>query len=227
MFAVQIFFVRKITYNLVLITTMSEILTNILLFCIKLIVTIVKTLLPLTLLVILLLKMGGFYAILSYERHEIREKVERKLLNSIEKSELICIVANTENLPKIKWERAEKEFSFEGNLYDVVYAENALGVTHYYCLSDKDETILEAKIDKLLEKQSEHLPFGRQSKAMLNFLSEPLTIHQNPTFCFNYFFDKNPSIFSNLSIFYPSDFVSKLKQPPQFSWYFWTQSRTE
>jgi hypothetical protein len=177
----------------------------------------VKTLLSLTLLFALLLKMGGFYAILSFEREEIREKVERKIINSLNKSELICIVADSENQSKIEWERPEKEFRFESNLYDVVYSENRLGVTYYYCLSDIDETKLEAKIDKLLENQTEKSPFGNQSKLIINFLSEPLIAHNNPTFHFNHFIDKKPSIFPILSIFYPSDFVSKLKQPPQFS----------
>ncbi len=176
-----------------------------------------KTLLSLALLFALLLKMGGFYAILSVEREEIREEVEQKIIKSLKKSELICIVANPENLSKIEWERTGKEFSFEGDLYDVAYSENALGVTYYYCLSDKDETILEAKIDKLLENQTDKSPFGNQSKSMLNFLSEPLTIHQNPTFYFNYFIDKKNSIFPNFSVFCSSDYVLKLKQPPQFS----------
>ncbi len=161
--------------------------------------------------------MGGFYAILSFEHEEIREKVEQKLIKSLNKSELVCVVDNDKNFPKIEWERPEKEFRFEGNLYDVVYKEKAFEVTYYYCLSDKDETILEAKIDKLLENETKHLPLGSQSKSMLNFLSEPSTIHQNPTFYFNYFIDKKSSIFPNLSVFYPTDFVSKLKQPPQFS----------
>jgi hypothetical protein len=161
--------------------------------------------------------MGGFYAILSYERYEIREKVEQKLLNSLKKSELICIVENAENLSKIIWERPEKEFEFEGNLYDVVYSENILGITHYYCLSDKDETKLEAKIDKLLENQTEKSPSGNQSKRILHFFSEPLITHSKPTFNFNYFINKNSSVFTNLTIFHLSDFVSKLKQPPQLS----------
>jgi hypothetical protein len=161
--------------------------------------------------------MGGFYAILSFEREEIREKVEQKLIKSLNKSELVCVVDNDKNSSKIEWERPEKEFRFEGNLYDVVYSENTLGITHYYCLSDKAETILEAKIDKLLENQTDKSPFGNQSKLILHFLSEPLITHHNSTFCFNHFIDKKLSIFPILSIFYPSDFVSKLKQPPQFS----------
>ena len=176
-----------------------------------------KTILSLTLLVILLLKMGGFYAILSFEREEIREKMERKLINSLEKSKLICIVENTENLSKISWERPNKEFRFEGNLYDVAYVETISDVNYYYCLSDKDEMKLEAKIDKFLENNTEKLPFGNNSKLILHLFSEPFISHQNPTFNFHHFIDKKPSIFSNLTIFYPTDFVSELKQPPQFS----------
>jgi hypothetical protein len=197
--------------------TVSEFSLNIPLICIKLIIGIVKTLLSLTLLFALLLKMGGFYAILSFEREEIREKVERKLLNSIQKSELICIVENAENLSKIEWERSEREFSFEGNLYDVVYKETIAGVNHFYCLSDDDETKLEAKIDKLLETQNNHSSSGNHSKLILDFLSEPLIFSQNPLFYFQYFIDKKPSISSNLAILFLSDYVSKLKQPPQFS----------
>ena len=161
--------------------------------------------------------MGGFYAILSFEREEIREKVEQKILNSLDKSELICIVENAENLSKIAWERPEIEFRFEGNLYDVVYKENAFGVTYYYCLSDKDETKLEAKIDKILKNQTDHSPFGNQSKLIMDFLSQPLISCQNQTFYFKYFIHKKPSIPSNLAIFFFSDYVSSLKHPPQFS----------
>jgi hypothetical protein len=176
-----------------------------------------KTLLSLILFFALLLKMGGFYAILSFEREEIREKVEQKIIKSLHKSELICIVADDTNFSKIEWERLEKEFRFEGNLYDVVYSENALGVTHYYCLSDENETKLELKINKLLENQTDKSPFGNQSKLILHFLSEPLITNNKPIFNFNHFIDKKLSVFPILSIYYPSNFVSKLKQPPQFS----------
>ena len=161
--------------------------------------------------------MGGYYAILNYERHEIREKVENKIIKSLKKSELICIIANAENLPKIEWERPAKEFKFEGNLYDIAYTENDCGINYYYCLSDKDETILKTKIDKFLDKQSENFPLGNQLKHILQFLLEPLLIHQNTAFCFKYFGKQNTSIFPNLTIFFTSNFVSKLKQPPQLS----------
>lgn len=176
-----------------------------------------KILLSLILFFALLLKMGGFYAILSYERHEIREKVEHKIIKSLKKSDLICIVANAENLPKIVWERPTKEFRFEGNLYDVAYVEKVSGINHYYCLGDEDETKLELKIGKLLDNQIENIPLGDNTKLILYLLSQPLIAQKNPLFYFNHFSAHKSSIFSHLTIFHLSDFVSKLKQPPQLS----------
>ena len=183
--------------------------------CIKLITNTVKILLSLILLSALLLKMGGYYAILSFEREEIREKVEQKIIKSLKKSELICIIADAENLPKITWERPEKEFSFEGNLYDVVHIEEVSGITYYYCLSDKDETILEAKIDKLLENQTESSSIGGNAKLVLYLIAQPLITQQNFSFHFHYFSPKNTFIFPDLTISFTSNFVSTLKQPPQ------------
>jgi hypothetical protein len=178
---------------------------------------VMKALLSLTLFFALLLKMGGYYAILSIERAEIREKVEQKIIKSLPKSKLICIAANAENFSKISWERPEKEFSFEGNLYDIVFAENVDGTNYYYCLSDKAETEIEAKLNQWLDNQTEHLPFSTNSKHILQLLSEPSTIHRNPSFLFYHFFSEISSIFPNLVAFHTSDFVSTLEQPPQYS----------
>jgi hypothetical protein len=178
--------------------------------------TVMKTLLSLTLFFALLLKMGGYYAVLSIERLEIRAKVEQNIVKSFQKSDLVCIVANLENLPKMVWERPEKEFSFEDSFYDVVFMENIAGITYYYCLSDKAETEIEAKMEQWLDNQTEHLPFSNNAKHILQLLSEPSTIHQNPSFLFQYFFYEIPSTFPNLVSSHFSDFVSKLKQPPQF-----------
>ena len=183
----------------------------------KLIEDIMKLFSSLVLFFAFLLKMGGFYAILSIERHEIREKVEQKIIKSLKKSELICIVANSENSSKITWERPQKEFRFEGNLYDVAFVEVELGITYYYCLNDTDETKLTLKIDKLLENQTEHLPSGDSAKLILHLLSEPLITYHYPVFYFTFFSKKTTSIFPNLSIFYRLNFLPTLKNPPEIS----------
>jgi len=160
--------------------------------------------------------MGGFYAILSYEKYEIREKVAQKLIKSLKKSELICIAANAENLPKIRWEHPAKEFEFEGNLYDVAFFETISGINYYYCLSDNDETKLELKFNQLINYQTDNIPLGDNAKLILYLLAQPLIAQQNSSFYFNYFSLKKPFISTHLPIFHTSDFISKLEQPPQF-----------
>ena len=200
-----------------LVTIIWENTVKLILFVLNLLLIQLKALLSLILFSALLLKMGGFYAILSYERHEIRENVEHKIIKSLKKSELICIIANAENLSKIVWERPQKEFRFNGNLYDIAYLETISGINYYYCLTDKAETKLELKINKLFNNQTQNMPLGDNAKLILYLLVQPLIAHQNPSFYFNYFSPEKASVFPNLIIFHASDFVSKLKQPPQLS----------
>lgn len=161
--------------------------------------------------------MGGFYAILSYEKHEIREKVAQKLIKSLKKSELICIAANAENSPKIRWEHPDKEFKFEGDLYDVAHYETISGINYYYCLRDNDESKLELKFSQLLNNQMDRMPIGDNAKLILYLLAQPLIAQQNSLFHFNYFSPQKAFNSTHLPIFHTSDFISKLEQPPQFS----------
>ncbi len=159
--------------------------------------------------------MGGFLAITSIEREIIKENVEKKLTKSFKKNELTCIVINAQNSDKITWKSADKEFRFEDKFYDVVFTEIKDNQTYYYCLSDEDETRLELKINQLLDKQSEQLPFESNTKSFIQFLLEPLTLHANSTFSFDYFTPLNTPKFSQISSLYFSDLIQKLKRPPQ------------
>jgi hypothetical protein len=175
-----------------------------------------KAIFSYSLLFIFFLKMGGFLAIMSVEREIIKENVEEKLAKSFKKSDLTCIVANPENLTKISWESFDKEFRFEGKLYDIVFTEIKGNQTYYYCLSDEEETRLETKINLFLDKKPEQLPFGNNAKSFLQFLLEPLTIHTNSLLDFKYFTELQSFKFPQISFPKISDLISKLKRPPQY-----------
>lgn len=175
-----------------------------------------KSILSLFIFFTLLVKMGGYYAYLMIERENIREKIEREITQSIPKSALKCIIANPKNSAKIEWRRSEKEFKFEGELYDIVSVEIHNGTAYYFCVNDKTETLLEAKIDNLLEHQADHLPFSDHSKHFLTLLLEPITIHQIPYYFFNYFAAEYQSNFPQILIALSSSIVFEREQPPQF-----------
>jgi hypothetical protein len=175
-----------------------------------------KSLLSLFIFFTLLVKMGGYYAYLMIERENIREKIEYKIVQSIPKSALKCIIANPENIAKIEWRRSAKEFKFEGNLYDIVSIKIHKGTTYYFCINDQAETLLETKIDNLLEHQVHHLPFSDHVKHFLTLLIEPIIIHQTPYYFFNYFAAEYKSNFPQFLIALSSSILFEREQPPQF-----------
>lgn len=158
--------------------------------------------------------MGGFYAYLSYQKEDIRENIEQKIIKNLHKSELNLIIANEKNLKKLNWEREGKEFEFEGDFFDIVFTEIKSGITYYYCFKDKDEKILEAKINQLLQNQDDGLP-QNQDKTILQLLLELFTVYPINVFHFNYFSIKNLSDFPKYTFPFSSEYVLKLKHPPQ------------
>ena len=64
--------------------------------------------------------------------------MEREMLALIPESSLNVFVAE-ELGDKIVWEEANKEFSFEGTLYDVARIKKTDGKTFLYCINDKQE----------------------------------------------------------------------------------------
>lgn len=175
-----------------------------------------KSLLSLFIFFTFFVKMGGYYAFLMIERENIREKMEYKLVQSIPKSALKCIIANPENIAKIEWRRSAKEFKFEENLYDVVSIQIHKRTTYYFCINDQAETLLETKIDDLLKHQADHLPFSHHTKHFLTLLLEPIIIHQTPYYFFNYFVAEYKSNFPPFLIALSSSILFEREKPPQF-----------
>ena len=174
-----------------------------------------RSIFAITLLFIFLLKMGGFYSYLCYQKEEIRENIEQKIIKNLRKSELNLIIANEENLSKIDWEREGKEFEFEGDFYDIVFTEIKSGITYYYCFKDKGETILEAKINQFLKNQEGELPQNQHTKTILQLLLEPFMVHSINAFRFDYFPIKDLLGFPKYTFPISSEYILKLKRPPQ------------
>ncbi|MGB8704300.1 MAG: hypothetical protein WCD31_04670 [Gillisia sp.] len=69
---------------------------------------------------------------------------------------LATIVINSSNRKTIKW-KEKGEFSYRGNMYDVVKAKQLSPNSRvYYCLKDSRETFLLALLDKTLKKNDKN-----------------------------------------------------------------------
>jgi hypothetical protein len=141
--------------------------------------------------------------------------VAKELLGSIDKSSLVCIVANAQNSPKIDWEKPQKEFSFEGHLYDVVSVEVHNGEQYYYCFDDQAEAQLVRKIDLFLADQwGQH--GHNTTKLLLQAFADPFVIHSKIRFDFYDHCSPTRLLISSIVSPLSKGWLAKAKQPPQF-----------
>jgi len=80
----------------------------------------------------------GYYFVYTIHQHIIKEKIERELLRQIPDSSLEIVIAE-DNSDKMEWEEEGKEFSLNGEMYDVARIEIKDGKTYLYCINDKKE----------------------------------------------------------------------------------------
>ena len=83
-------------------------------------------------------------------RHTVKKEIKRKLIKGVNQEELVLLKFSIEDSKtKLKWKHA-REFSFEGEMYDVVSTEIKSDSIFYRCWWDHEETALSKKLDKLL-----------------------------------------------------------------------------
>ena len=80
----------------------------------------------------------GYYFVYTIQQHIIKEEIERELLTQIPDSSL-DVVVEEDHSGKLEWEEEGKEFSLNGDMYDVARIEIKDGKTYLYCINDKKE----------------------------------------------------------------------------------------
>lgn len=173
-----------------------------------------QRLIALFILFTMLVKIGGYYPIFMVERWHIRKEIKRSIKSSIPEKDLHRI-SFSKSTGEINWVREGKEFSVNGQMYDIVKSEECLDTIHYYCISDDEETELFAHLDERTKKQMENDPAAarRPVKQLLKIVTSlfylPVTEQFNGSFSSRF---KGHSAYS---VFYPSVYYEKATPPPK------------
>ena len=93
-------------------------------------------------LALFLLQIVGYLPVFKFKQWDIRRKMELMIKENVLNEAVHIITISDDNKTKLHWERADKEFWFDGNLYDIVRSETKGNTTIYYCLNDVKETHL-------------------------------------------------------------------------------------
>ena len=121
----------------------------------------------------------GTYLYLSLQQKVIQEAVQRKLEEEIPENELVKLIFFKKEIPKLlKWEH-DKEFEYDGQMYDVVEVTDVGDSLQYLCWWDKAETATKQNMQILISeeinksKPSKHKPvnFSDYYKSIYVFLT--------------------------------------------------------
>jgi len=126
-----------------------------------------KRALTISLLLFFLAESVGFIIFLLVDWHEVRKEM-RQFLNSDEfEKSAITLTLNNEELAKIKWIEKDREFIYQGKMYDVGSISTLTpNLTNIVCIQDHREADLFKKM-KLMVDQDQSAP-NQQSTFILN-----------------------------------------------------------
>jgi len=112
-----------------------------------------KKTISILLVIVFCYNIAGVFLVLNYRKQEARSVIKLRIKNSIPEKELTHI--SVSNATELKWKR-KNEFTFKGTMYDVVRKEKgADGRIHYYCITDKQETVIFAELNRLVKENAD------------------------------------------------------------------------
>lgn len=113
-----------------------------------------KKLLAFILIAIFLYNQMGYFIAFKIKQYEVRREIKARIKSSVPQSELTVIRIESGKENKLQWIKENKEFRYNGNMYDVVRKEMAAGAVIYHCINDVQEKQL---FNDLNEHVSNHM----------------------------------------------------------------------
>lgn len=104
-------------------------------------------------LVVILFNIGGYFLYFTYLKSVIQKDIKAQIRKGLKEEDLTLIVVTDEI--SLKWLKEGKEFSCNGDMFDVVKKKTEGDSTYYYCINDTKEKHLIAdflKTDKAKQR---------------------------------------------------------------------------
>ncbi len=144
----------------------------------------------LVLVLILLFNVSGYNIWFNIAQDKIQKEIKAQIKAGLRDEALTLIRMTGEIAPEINWIRANEEFTFRGEMYDVVKMEDRDGNKLIYCLNDVKEKKLIA--DFARKNDSNHKARKLFSYFSYNFVVQPVTLNNirdisNLYFCIRVF----------------------------------------
>ncbi len=171
------------------------------------------------LLLILILPVTGTYILFKHRQYQVKSQIKQKIKEGVSEDDLFLLkipLSLEQNSNSVFKRINSKEFKYYGEMYDVVRQVTLGNTTYYWCIWDKEETALFAKLDELFAKAWGNDPVKESnSERLISFykgLFTPPLLKIN----FNYKVNIFKEIDNYIVNFFPNVFIQVLTPPPKF-----------
>ncbi len=115
----------------------------------------------------------GVFAWLHLEKYQVRRTVKHQLMEHIQRDALVKLTFHQDEVAnQLDWEH-EREFTFNGEMYDVVEHEVHGDSISYWCWEDKAESALNQQLAGLTDQWLGHAPERKEhQEQVLRFIRQ-------------------------------------------------------
>jgi hypothetical protein len=104
----------------------------------------------------------GYYLWFSYAKNNIQKEIRQEIRKGLAEKDLTVISVPLDDESGIRWLKAGKEFTYHGEMFDVVKIKTDKDKKYFYCIND-------AKEKKLLADFSNHNEPDSKTRKLLSF----------------------------------------------------------
>lgn len=99
--------------------------------------------------------MTGIFIVFKIQQAQIRKEIKQQIKAGIPENELHSFNLSVQEYEKLEWVREDIEFGWNHEMFDIVKFDPKGDSIHLLCVNDKEETILFAELDKLMQVKTE------------------------------------------------------------------------
>ena len=161
------------------------------------------------------MKIGGYFAFLTIQQLIFREESREKILQHLPTNKLTKLSFSDQDFQEIDWEEVDKEFYYEGSLYDVVKIGFEQKNHIIFCIADKNETEIYSELQQMSKVQNDEVPVKNTMISFLSLLNLKYTIPSILSFKSNVITPNKKLFIRNLASNYLSIPLSLFFPPPE------------
>jgi hypothetical protein len=118
----------------------------------------------LLLIIVLFFNISGHYIYFNVLQNNIRHEIKTRIRHGLHESELTIIEITAQNQTELTWIKPQKEFTYRGDMYDVVKVIEKNGTRYFHCINDTKE-------NKLIREFAKRAESSQKARRLLSNIS--------------------------------------------------------